>query len=135
MSDDYRKRLAAFLRLLSPRELAALRDGLAADDRRLIHGGATHPPLVGGVEHWPCEGACLLAYPRLAAGGTVLQVANYWVDLFGRLDRALGGAEARQLVNDWDNDVDRDAVRRLALLACDDEAANRVQSTEFKVQS
>jgi hypothetical protein len=125
LEDDCRRRLDAFVGLLNSRELAALREGLASNSSLLIHGGTTHPPLVGGVEHWPCEGACLLAYPRLAAGGTVMQVANYWSDQFTQLDRKLGGAEARQLVNDWDNDVDRDAVRRLALLACDDEAQRR----------
>jgi hypothetical protein len=127
--DEYRKRLAAFLGLLSPRELASLREALAADSPRLIHGGTTHPPLVGGVEGWPCEGACLIAYPRAAAGGTVQQVADYWLDLFTRLVERIGTEEAHRLMWDWDyagdDPGDRAAVRRLALLACDDEAARR----------
>ena len=47
---------------LSVCELAALRAGLDQDDACLLQGATTFPPPLHGVEDWPVEGACALAY-------------------------------------------------------------------------
>jgi hypothetical protein len=109
-----------FAPLLSNDQLTALRDALAADDRRLIQGGTTTPPPLMCMRDFPVEAGCLLGYCGAVAHGgigvaTVGQVEEAFVRFCFDADNAVGEpAYCRNLLNFWD-DTPRPAARVLVL--------------------
>jgi hypothetical protein len=99
--------------LLSGSHLAALADALERDDPALVQGATTVPPPLTTLQDWPCEGACLLAYAGWRGGGltSVGEVEEFFAELCGRIDQAMGEpAACRYVMHAWD-ETPRDTMR------------------------
>jgi hypothetical protein len=114
---------------LSSVGLTALREGLAKNDRRLLHGGTTMPPPLHACENMPCEEACPISYTSAFVSKTLLKTVGEVEEFFARVcfdcDQALGEpAACRWFLNFWD-ESEPDEARTLLLAEVDAELARR----------
>lgn len=94
-------------------ELLALRDGLLADDSRLIQGDSIRPVALHRNYGRRCEGGCLIAYPGMATGrrATVARVEERFSDIFHTAAAVLGDeSSVRELAWWWDSTPRAEAV-------------------------
>jgi hypothetical protein len=99
--------------LLSTKGLEALRQALVNDDRRLLQGVTTEPPLFQCVQDWPVRAACPLGFCGWAEGlTTVAEVTEYFARMCFEIDQQMGEpAACRWFLNAWD-DTPRELVRK-----------------------
>lgn len=99
---------------LSLRQLDALRQGLEADDPRLMQACTTSPPPLECVSDWPCEGACLIGYCGWQGDGlaTVAEVEEYFARACYECDQLLGEPAACRWLLDWYDATPREEMRR-----------------------
>ena len=108
-------------------ELAVLRDGLAADDRRILQGHTCDPMPLSAVMDWPCRAADPLGYPTLVlrSGATVREVEERFYQLCTTACDRLGDpAGIRPLLNAVDSWSRPEMLANL-LAAVDAELARR----------
>lgn len=110
--------------LLAGAALEVLRRALVEDDPRLLQGVTTTPPPLPVVEDWPCEAACLLAYPgAVELGGFAPAVGAARVgdveESFARLcfevDQHLGEPAACRFLLNFFDETPREEMRRQML--------------------
>lgn len=109
--------------------LEALAAALAADSPELLQGATVMPPPRDGLEDWPVDGACLLAYPGWKAIGlnTPAALEEWWAGLCQELDLRMGEpAACRFLINHYDQ-MPREEMRRLYLGEVSRAIARRLQ--------
>ncbi len=116
-----------FAPLLSLTELDALERGLIGNDSRLIQGASTSPPASRGVDTWPCEGACLIAYAGWQGGGlvTVAEVEEFFVRVCCEVERRLGEIAGTRHLLQWFDDSPRDEMRAALLPEVQEELRRR----------
>lgn len=112
---------------LSGEALAALRDGLAADDPALLQGEAVqpHPFQVNGQR--PAAGCCAACYGAWKAGevATVAEVEEYFARVCRDADAHIGHpASVRFFFGGWD-DLPRETIRLELLAEVDREISRR----------
>lgn len=103
---------------LTREQLTALRDGLAANDQRIIQGATTSPPPLMCVQNWPVEYACVLGFCGWQGNGleTVAEVEEFFARLCYDCDQSLTeDAGCHQFLN-WVDETPR-AEMVLELLA------------------
>lgn len=106
-----------FVPVLSNTSLAALREALEKDDKRLTQGSTTTPPPLMCVQDWPVEAGCAFGFcGAVEMGGfgvaTVGQCENFFARVCFDADRRLGEpAGCRHFLN-WFDDTPRDEMRR-----------------------
>ena len=103
-----------FVPHLSTKALAALRDGLKADDARICQGATTTPPPLMCVQDWPCESACGLGYGPWV--GEELETVGQVEEAFARLcfnaDQSMGEPAACRWFLNWFDDAPRPEMIR-----------------------
>lgn len=101
-------------KVMSKRALEALRDGLKANDPRLIQGATTCPPPLMCVQDWPCEGACPLGYSGWQGEdkNKVGDVEEYFAKMCFDSDEILGYPAACRFLLNWFDDTPRDEMIR-----------------------
>lgn len=88
------------------RQLTALRDGLLADDPRLVQGATTTPPPLLCVQDWPVEACCALGYCGWIGSDlkTVGEVEEFFAKCCFEADNRLGEpAACRWFLNAFDD--------------------------------
>jgi len=105
---------------MSAAELEALRDGLLADDSRILQGTTTNPLPLLCVSEWPCEGACPFAYVEMAMQdamgmqATVGECEQRFAQLCYGADALLGDRSGcRHLLNWIDSTPRAEMIRNL----------------------
>lgn len=103
--------------LLSIEGLEALRQGLVADDARLLQGATTTPPPLACVQDWPVEGACALGYCGWVGDGleTVGEVEEFFARMCFEIDQRLGEPAGCRWFLNWFDETPRDDMRALLL--------------------
>lgn len=103
-----------FSKVMSKQALEALRDGLQANDPRLIQGATTSPPPLMCVADWPCEGGCLIAFSGWQGEGKakVGEVEEYFAEICFNADLSLGQPAACRWLLNWYDDTDRSEMIR-----------------------
>lgn len=103
-----------FAKVMSQAALTELRDGLKANDPRLMQGTTTSPPPLMCVADWPCEGGCAIAYSGWLGEGnqTVGKVEEYFAKMCFDCDQVLGEPASCRWFLNWFDDTDRDTMIR-----------------------
>lgn len=121
-----------FAPLMSHAALAALRDALRDDDRKLVQGCATIPPPLACVQDWPVEAACPIGFAGWQGDGltTVGETEEYFARLCFEADQALGGPAGCRWILNWADETPRDEMRRLLLPEVQAELTRREERAE-----
>lgn len=101
---------------LSTQGLLALRNALQTDDSRLLQGATTSPPPLQCTQDWPCEAACLIAYPSWQGDSLeyVADVEERFAQICYDTDQALGEpAGCRWLMNWFDETPRQEMIAQL----------------------
>jgi len=120
--------------VLSTHGLVALRQAVAADDRRLLQMTTTSPAPLECVADWPVEGACAIGFCGWQAEGreTVSEVNHYFAEVCQKSDELLKEpAMIRWWLNWWD-DTPRKLVLQEMLPEIDLELERRQQESANK---
>ena len=113
--EDWRRVWRETYPMLSTSSLLALECALIDDDPTLIQKANTSPPPIKGIDDWPVEAACLLAFRGWKEGlRTVSECEEYMARLCFEIDQQVGvPAGCRWLLHWWDNTPRSEAIAAL----------------------